>query len=45
MPLPDPSGPLSKELESSTIKAANDEVTAAIESSSEERSAYLKLDD
>ena len=45
MPLLDPSGPLSKELNSSIIKAANDEVTAAIESSSGKRSAYLKLDD
>jgi len=45
MPLPDPSGPLSKELDSSIIKVANDEVTAAIENSSGKRLAYLKLND
>ena len=44
MSLPDPSRPLSKEFDS-TIKAANDEATAAIESSSWQRSASLKLDD
>jgi len=45
MPLPDPSGSLSKELDSSAIKVANDEVTATIESSSGRRLVYLKLDD
>jgi len=43
MPLPDLSGSLSKELDSSVIKAANDEVTAAIENSSRKQSVYLKL--
>ena len=36
---------MSKELDSSTIRPANDEVTAAVESSSGKRSVYLKLND
>jgi len=38
--LPDPLGPLSKELDSSIIKAANNEVTTAIGNSSGKCSAF-----
>lgn len=44
MLLPDPKGPLSKAIDSETIKELNNEVTALVNSSTiDKRSPYLKV--